>query len=535
MDWSFKVFRFFYWSFVVSKKGYSIALSCSILLGLLASCTGKEHLDVTYKFEVARDVEYGVDDVDKIQFTPLQHLDLGFYEGSVCIKLEIENTEKSRTLVVLCGDLINRNYHFYKLDTVKNMIVALKTVKNFAYQDHRTYNFPKPNFQIDLEPNEKCTYFLYTTSDGRILQASPRLMSFTEFQSIKQQTVAFDIVFYGSIAILLFVNFFYFQHERSNIYYFYVPYIFSACIMYLFVEGRLYGLGLSNSVIDHLMFISIRIWILLGILFTIRFLKIRKSSAAFYKFIIGALLTTLGVTTLYQLAFPGTSISNLHMTENLLGFVWIILSLTMVGISWKKQKLESKYFLIAYSTFLMFVTLGLIDSHTTILPGDPFSYFKIGTILEFTGFTYFIIVLIKQRLQTNEQLKKELTETRAALVEKEQQLVTNSNIKKTDFANIFKLIESSLATTDDWDEFKVRFDALQPNFYSRLVNACSELTKSEIRLLILIYIGYSQKEIAEMLNIAPDSVKKNRTRVRKKLKVPVAVQLEDFLHQFSQK
>ena len=77
------------------------------------------------------------------------------------------------------------------------------------------------------------------------------------------------------------------------------------------------------------------------------------------------------------------------------------------------------------------------------------------------------------------------------------------------------------------------FDQLQPEFYNQLVKQHPDLTKSEIRLLLLIHIGYTQKEIASILQIAPDSVKKSRTRVRKKLKIAIDERLEDYLLRFS--
>tara|TARA_Y100000310_G_C20259669_1_gene613039 strand:+ start:118 stop:630 length:513 start_codon:yes stop_codon:yes gene_type:complete len=168
-----------------------------------------------------------------------------------------------------------------------------------------------------------------------------------------------------------------------------------------------------------------------------------------------------------------------------------------------------------------------------MLPGDPFSYFKIGTIFEFIGFTYFITVLIKKKLNTSNELELELNQTRQVLGERENELKDDRKIKKTDFASILKLVESSLSSEDEWDEFKVLFDQLQPEFYNQLVKQHPDLTKSEIRLLLLIHIGYTQKEIASILQIAPDSVKKSRTRVRKKLKIAIDERLEDYLLRFS--
>jgi hypothetical protein len=511
---------------------YPVVLISGILLILLVSCSDKETVQLGYTFQVAKDVGYDADQFDQIQFTPGQNLDLGFYKGRVWIKLEVTNAEKPQSLVILGNDLINRWYRFYELDKSTNTLIPANAELDLAYSDHRTDNFPKPNFRIDLDAYEQGTFFISTSSDGRILQATPQLISLEKFLSIKQQFLIYDIVFYGSITILLLINLFYFQIIKSNIYYFYGAYIIASCIMYLFVEGRLYGLGLSHAMIDHLMFVFIRVWILTAVLFAVNFLGTRETNVRFYKLIIALLVLTLGGATIYQFAFPSFSISTLHITENILGFIWIMLSLAITAISYRKRKLESLYYLISYSAFLFFVTLGLIDSHTTMLPGDPFSYFKIGTIFEFIGFTYFIAILIKKKLKSSDQLEVLLAQTRLELGEKEKQLGVDRAIKKTDFASIFKLVESSLSTDAEWDEFKIRFEELQPNFYDQLVRKFPDLTKSEVRLLILVHIGYTQKEIAEILNIAPDSVKKGRTRARKKLNIPANVKLEDFLTQF---
>ena len=67
---------------------------------------------------------------------------------------------------------------------------------------------------------------------------------------------------------------------------------------------------------------------------------------------------------------------------------------------------------------------------------------------------------------------------------------------------------------------------------SSLLTAYPNLSKSEIRLLTLIKIGYSQKEIVSILNIAPDSVKKSKNRFRKKLNIRESIHLDDFLLKF---
>ena len=522
----------------MKNKRYLFLLIQGVILFLFSSCSDVKSLEVDYSFESAINVEQSIHDFHKVKFSFNESLDLGFYKGDVWIKLEVSNGQHPASYVVLCGDLINRNYRFYKLNKTTNQLIPQEEV-NLEKYDHRTFNYAKPNFQINLNSNEESTFFITTSSDGRILQASPRLISLDEFQSIRQQTLIFDIVFYGVIAIILLINLIYFRMVRSKIYYFYAAYILSSCLMYLFVEGRLYGLGISHSSVDHLMFVSIRIWILTGILFTTNFLETKITNPRFYRFILVLLFLTLGVTSIYQFALTSFSISTLHKTENIIGFMWIVLSLTIVGIAYRKRKIESIYYIISYTLLLVFITLGLIDSHMTILPGDPFSYFKIGTVFELIGFTYFIFLIIEKKLNKTEDLENELLENRKQLLtaseeieEKNKRLSAKKGIEKTDLISVFKLVENSLSKDADWDEFKVNFNDLNPNFLDRLLVDHSDLSKSEIRLLTLIKIGYSQKEIANILSIAPDSVKKAKGRVRKKLNLTEVIQLNDYLLKF---
>lgn len=56
-------------------------------------------------------------------------------------------------------------------------------------------------------------------------------------------------------------------------------------------------------------------------------------------------------------------------------------------------------------------------------------------------------------------------------------------------------------------------------FQTRLKTRCPNLTAYELRLCTYLKANLSTKEIATLLNITPDSVKKAKHRLRKKLQV----------------
>ena len=493
----------------------AVGLFCILFL---SSCTTLQNLELDYSFESAINVKQGLTEFEQIKFQPHQNLDLGFHKGNIWIKLDITNGDGYASYVVMTNDLINRNYRFYKLDTLSHSLKPVSDIEDVNMHDHRTFNYSKPNFEISLAPNESASYFISTTSDGRILQGTPQLLKIEAYRAVMSRTTLFNIIFFAAIGMLFLINVFHWSILKNKIYYFYGLYILSSCLFYLNVEGYLYGLGFTHQAIDHLMFVSIRIWILSAILFTANFLDLNETNPKFYRLLKWLLISILGGTTLYQFIFYTSSIANLHLLENLFGFVWVILSITMIGYSVKHRKLQAKYYLIAFSFLLTFVVLGLIDSHFTILPGDPFSYFKIGTFIEFCGFTYFIALIIKRNIKNASLLENELIKNKQELLDISKQLkssrdssASKTSIKKTDLLSIFKLLESTLSKEEDWPEFKSRFKELSPNFLANLNQAHPNLSKSEIRLLILIRIRFTQKEIANILNIAPDSVKKGKT------------------------
>jgi hypothetical protein len=74
-----------------------------------------------------------------------------------------------------------------------------------------------------------------------------------------------------------------------------------------------------------------------------------------------------------------------------------------------------------------------------------------------------------------------------------------------------------ILTEEDWLEFKKLFDNVYPNFLRDVPLKFPELTLSEIRLLALIKLNLSVTEMANTLGILPQSVRKTRQRLMKKI------------------
>ena len=100
---------------------------------------------------------------------------------------------------------------------------------------------------------------------------------------------------------------------------------------------------------------------------------------------------------------------------------------------------------------------------------------------------------------------------------------------KQPFISLIGSIDHDLRQDDDWAHFERYFQQVHPDFEAKLKRAFSDLTGNEIRLLTLMKMNLSTKEIASILNISPDSVKKARYRLRKKRNLPDEQKLQEFV------
>jgi len=133
-----------------------------------------------------------------------------------------------------------------------------------------------------------------------------------------------------------------------------------------------------------------------------------------------------------------------------------------------------------------------------------------------------------QKIQKNrllEELKGELNH----ILEKVDESYSRQ-IQKT-----IRFIVTTINTERDWEEFKLCFEKVHSDFYTALKNQFELLTPKEIHLCALLRLNLNIKQAAQILGIAPDSVKMSRHRVRKKMGIPSDTNLVEYLMNLSKK
>lgn len=87
----------------------------------------------------------------------------------------------------------------------------------------------------------------------------------------------------------------------------------------------------------------------------------------------------------------------------------------------------------------------------------------------------------------------------------------------------------NLSQKVQWKDFKISFHKVYPDFETGIVNRIGVVSGAELRLMMLHKLGLSNKEIAQTLSISPDSVKKAKYRLYKKIGINSSEELNAFL------
>jgi ATP/maltotriose-dependent transcriptional regulator MalT len=131
--------------------------------------------------------------------------------------------------------------------------------------------------------------------------------------------------------------------------------------------------------------------------------------------------------------------------------------------------------------------------------------------------------IIKSELEytKNELLSfKETNQIKNDLIKSIQsQLSANGNEEE----KVKELKKMKILTNEDWDKFKQLSFRSFPNLYTIIPKYKLDLSESELRMLVLIKLNCSKIEIADMVGISNESVRKSIYRLKQKIK-PIDLQ-----------
>ncbi len=110
-------------------------------------------------------------------------------------------------------------------------------------------------------------------------------------------------------------------------------------------------------------------------------------------------------------------------------------------------------------------------------------------------------------IEKNEQIKQL----------EEEILKKENSVSKSNYQEEYKqLLNSHLLTDDNWQLFKKEFIREQQDFYENILLKHPTLTESNMRLLMLLKMGLTNPNIANLLGVTLEAVKKAKQRLKKK-------------------
>ena len=144
----------------------------------------------------------------------------------------------------------------------------------------------------------------------------------------------------------------------------------------------------------------------------------------------------------------------------------------------------------------------------------------------------------------NEKLTQQLDHKRRELTEKALHLAQKNELMRDLEADIAALktehgseglnavankLRFDKQIDHDWDQFTKAFTELDRSFFDRLTARHASLNRNDLRLCALLTMKLGTKEVAAILNVSDEGVKKARYRLRKKLELATEDDLEAYI------
>ena len=96
-------------------------------------------------------------------------------------------------------------------------------------------------------------------------------------------------------------------------------------------------------------------------------------------------------------------------------------------------------------------------------------------------------------------------------------------------AELKKAIRQHLQVGDDWERVTLHFEKVHPQFFEQLRQQNPGLTPNELKQCAYVKLNLTNKDIANLVNIEPNSVKIAQYRIKKKLGLPEESSLRDYI------
>jgi hypothetical protein len=96
-------------------------------------------------------------------------------------------------------------------------------------------------------------------------------------------------------------------------------------------------------------------------------------------------------------------------------------------------------------------------------------------------------------------------------------------------AQLEDTLQAHIMTDRAWQEFKGLFENVHTRFFANINSRFQNLSETDLRMLALIKLRLSNREMANMLGVTMEGIKKAKQRLRKKIGLPEESNLEETI------
>jgi signal transduction histidine kinase len=370
------------------------------------------HIEKGQRLYIGKDVEYyvdktsqmGIEDIAKMNFTAgtTDILNLGNVHEEVWLRFSVTSPTEKDIYLEINAPLLNEIEVFEVGDGMVSSIF-----KGGASIPHSQRPILLENWILNLSVGPAVTKTYYIKGNSIYAFQVPLVLSAKD-RFIEE--VSYHYLFWGlyiGIMILAFVyNLFIYFSVRERSYLYYLLSILFSSTFYLGFTGFGFWLFWSNAAyLNPLVPVLVACSNTAAILFAWNFLKIDKASKSLYFTgvgLIGLMLlsVTLNIVRFYEIAFP------LSQMLSLIVCVYLVI----LGVnSYRKGVLNAKYFLLAWTQFLILVILYIFTLNN-VLPSNFFTthsaYF--GHMMEVALLSFALADRINRLKKENETKQLEI-------------------------------------------------------------------------------------------------------------------------------
>jgi tetratricopeptide (TPR) repeat protein len=105
----------------------------------------------------------------------------------------------------------------------------------------------------------------------------------------------------------------------------------------------------------------------------------------------------------------------------------------------------------------------------------------------------------------------------------------SSSPNSRNYQKVINTINLDINNDNNWEQFRNYFEEVHKDFNSKVMRSYHNVINNDLRLMSLLKMNLSSKEIANILNISIEGVKKARYRLRKKLNLSTEESLQELV------